>query len=56
MMRRALDIDERNFPPDHDCIATDLRMLAEMLACAGKVEEAEPLMQRALDIDQNLSE
>ena len=47
-MRRALAIDERSFGPDHPNVARDLNNLAQLLQATNRLEEAEPLMRRAL--------
>jgi tetratricopeptide (TPR) repeat protein len=55
LMRRALEIDERNNGPDHPNVARDLNNLAALLQNANRLDEAEPLMRRALDIvERNL--
>jgi tetratricopeptide (TPR) repeat protein len=52
LMRRALDIDERSYGPDHPEVARDLNNLAALLKATNRLAEAEPLMRRALDIDE----
>jgi tetratricopeptide (TPR) repeat protein len=52
LMRRALDIDERAYGPDHPNVARDLNNLALLLQDTNRLGEAEPLMRRALDIDE----
>ncbi len=47
LLRRALDIDERNLGPDHPAGARDLVNLASVLRDAGRPAEAEPLARRA---------
>jgi tetratricopeptide (TPR) repeat protein len=55
LMRRALEIDERNNGPDHPKVARDLNNLASLLQYASRLDDAEPLMRRALDIvEKNL--
>jgi hypothetical protein len=49
-MRRALEIDERSFGPDHPDVARDLNNLAQLLKETNRLAEAEPLMRRAIDI------
>ena len=51
-MRRALEIDEKSFGPDHPNVATRLTALALLLQTTNRPAEAEPLMRRALDIDE----
>ena len=51
-MRRALEIDERSFGPDHPEVATDLNNLAELLKDMDLPAEAERLMRRSLAIDE----
>jgi nephrocystin-3 len=53
LMRRALEIDERRYGPDHPNVATILNNLAELLRATNRLAEAEPLMRRALEIDEN---
>ncbi len=52
LMRRALDIDEKSFGPDHPNVAIDLNNLASLLQATNRLDEAEPLMRRALYIDE----
>ena len=49
-MRRALEIDERSFGPDHPNVAITLDNLAELLKGTNRLAEAEPLMRRAVQI------
>jgi hypothetical protein len=49
-MRRALQIDEDSFGPQHPDVARDLNNLALLLHDTNRLSEAEPLMQRALEI------
>ena len=51
-MRRALNIDEKSFGPDHPDVAIDLNNLAQLLKATNRLAEAEPLMRRALEIDE----
>lgn len=53
LIRRALEIDENSFGPDHPDVASDLNNLAQLLQHTNRIAEAEPLMRRALDIDEN---
>src|SRR6185436_3815637 len=52
LMRRALEIDEKSFGPDHPRVATDLNNLAALLLATNRLAEAELLMRRALAIDE----
>ena len=52
LYRRALDIDEASFGPDHPDVAIDLNNLALLLQDTNRLGEAEPLMRRALAIDE----
>jgi tetratricopeptide (TPR) repeat protein len=52
LYRRALAINEKYFGPDHPNVATDLNNLAELLRDTNRLSEAEPLIRRALAIDQ----
>ncbi len=49
-MKRALDIDENSFGPDHPKVALRLSNLASLLFSTSRLVEAEPLMRRALTI------
>jgi hypothetical protein len=49
-MRRALDIDEASYGPDHPNVAILLNNLAKLLQATNRLAEAEPLMRRALQI------
>ena len=49
-MRRALDIDERSFGPDHPNVAIRLNNLARLLQDTHRLADAEPLMRRMLEI------
>ena len=51
-MRRALEIDEASFGPEHPNVAIDLNNLAQLLQATNRLAEAEPLMRRALEIDE----
>ena len=51
-MRRALEIDEKSFGPDHPNVARDLNNLAMLLQATNRLAEAEPLMRRALTIGE----
>ncbi|MDQ3011416.1 MAG: tetratricopeptide repeat protein, partial [Acidobacteriota bacterium] len=50
LMRRALQIDERSFGPDHPDVGRDLNNLATLLQDTNRLAEAEPLMRRAVTI------
>jgi len=52
LMRRALEIDEASFGPEHPEVAADLSNLAMLLQATNRLAEAEPLMRRALAIVQ----
>jgi tetratricopeptide (TPR) repeat protein len=52
LMRRAWDIDEKNFGPEHSNVARDLNNLSALLQATNRLAEAEPLMRRALEIDE----
>jgi tetratricopeptide (TPR) repeat protein/energy-coupling factor transporter ATP-binding protein EcfA2 len=55
LMRRALEIDERSFGPDHPSVAIVLNNLAQLLATTNRTAEAEPLMRRHLSIFHRFS-
>ena len=46
-MRRALEIDESSFGPEHPNVAIDLNNLAQLLQDTHRLEEAEPLMRQS---------
>ena len=48
----GLAIDEQPIGPDHPNVATDLNNLAQLLQATNRLAEAEPLMRRALAIDE----
>ena len=50
LMRRALDIDEASFAPDHPTVAISLNNYALLLLYEGRFAEAQPLMRRGLNI------
>jgi tetratricopeptide (TPR) repeat protein len=52
LMRRALEIDERSYGPEHPKVAIRLNNLAQLLQATNRLAEAEPLMRRALAIDE----
>jgi tetratricopeptide (TPR) repeat protein len=52
LLRRALEIDEQRFGPDHHDVAVRLNNLAQLLKATNRLAEAEPLMTRALQIDE----
>ena len=49
-MRRALQIDEDSFGPNHPDVAIDLNNLALLLQDTNRLADAEPLMRRSLEI------
>ena len=49
-MRRALQIDEDSFGPNHPNVARDLNNLAQLLQATNRLADAEPMMQRAVEI------
>ncbi|MHC1742783.1 MAG: tetratricopeptide repeat protein [Syntrophobacteraceae bacterium] len=53
LMRRALQIDEKSFGPDHPNVAMRLSNLAQLLQATNRLSEAELLMRRTLQIDEN---
>jgi len=55
-MRRALAIDEQSYGAEHPSVARDLNNLAQLLQATNRLEEAEPLMRRALEIFHQFSE
>ena len=52
LYRRALEIDEASYGPDHPDVATDLNNLAGLLEATNRLSEAEPLFRRAPEIDE----
>jgi tetratricopeptide (TPR) repeat protein len=50
LMRRALEINEKSFGPEHPDVAIDLNNLAQLLQATNRLKEAEPLMRHALEI------
>ncbi|MFY9824086.1 MAG: tetratricopeptide repeat protein [Thermoanaerobaculia bacterium] len=52
LMRRALEIQEKIFGPEHPMVATYLNNLAVLLQATSRLSEAELLMRRALEIDE----
>ncbi len=52
LMRRALQIDEASYGPEHPNVAIRLNNLAQLLQATNRLAEAEPLMRRALEIDE----
>jgi hypothetical protein len=52
LMRRALEIHEKAYGPDHPDVAIDLSDLAGLLKDTNRLAQAEPLMRRALAIDE----
>jgi tetratricopeptide (TPR) repeat protein len=51
-MRRALELDEKNFGPDHPNVAVHLNNLALLLQDTNRLADAELLMRRALEFDE----
>jgi tetratricopeptide (TPR) repeat protein len=51
-LRRALEIGERSYGPDHPIVAICLNNLATLLRATGRHAEAEPPLRRALEIDR----
>ena len=51
-MRRALAIDEQSFGTEHPNVAIRLNNLALLLKATNRLSEAEPMMRRALRIDE----
>src|SRR5215475_8298270 len=51
-MRRALEIDEKSFGPDHPNVADDLRDLGVIQRNANRAGEAETLLRRSLAIEE----
>ena len=49
-MRRALDIDEKSYGPEHPNVAIDLNNLAGLLKGTNRLEAAEPLSRRMVGI------
>ena len=47
-MRRALDIDEKSYGPQHPNLARDLNNLAQLLQATNRLSEAEPLFERCV--------
>ena len=52
LMRRALEIDEAAYGPEHPTVAIRLNNLASLLKATNRLDEAEPLIRRALEIDE----
>ena len=50
--RRALQIGEQTYGPDHPEVATHLNNLAQLLKATNRLSVSEPLMRRALQIDE----
>jgi hypothetical protein len=49
-MRRALDIDQQSYGPDHPNVAIRLSSLALLLQATDRLGEADPLMRRSVEI------
>jgi tetratricopeptide (TPR) repeat protein len=56
VLRRALEIDEKNLGPNHPAIAVRLNNLAHILQETGRLQEAEMHMRRAIAVDEQQSE
>jgi tetratricopeptide (TPR) repeat protein len=52
LMRRALEIDEKSYGPEHPRVAIDLNNLAGLFYKTNRMAEAEPLYRRALAIHE----
>jgi tetratricopeptide (TPR) repeat protein len=52
LMRRALEIGEKSFGPEHPKVAIRMNNLAALLQATNRLAEAEPLLRRALKIDE----
>ncbi|PQO47907.1 FxSxx-COOH system tetratricopeptide repeat protein, partial [Blastopirellula marina] len=52
LFRRALEIYEASYGPDHPMVAAVLNNLAGLLHATNRLSEAEPLFRRALAIDE----
>lgn len=52
LTRRALQIDETSYGPDHPIVASRLNNLSTLLQDMNRLEEAEPVIRRALQIDE----
>ena len=52
LLRRALQIREKQLGPEHPDVASSLNNLAGLLQAQGKYSESEPLYRRALGIDE----
>ncbi|MBW2738967.1 MAG: tetratricopeptide repeat protein [Deltaproteobacteria bacterium] len=50
LMRRALTIDEQSYGKDHHDVARDLNNLAQLLQATNRLDEAEPLSRRMVEI------
>jgi tetratricopeptide (TPR) repeat protein len=56
LYRRALEIDEQSYGPGHPKVATRLNNLAQLLKATNRLEEAEPLMRRHVEIFRKFGE
>ena len=56
LLRRALEIHEQYYGPDHPNVGKNLFNLAHLLDSTGRLEEAEGLMRRALNIAEQNSD
>ena len=54
LYRRSLEIDEKEFGPNHTEVAADLNNLAILYKAMGRYSDAEPLYRRALEITEKL--
>jgi CHAT domain-containing protein len=55
LLRRALDIDEKTFGPEHPAVAARLNSLGEDYFHQGRYADAEPLLRRALALREKES-
>jgi tetratricopeptide (TPR) repeat protein len=53
LTRRALEIDEKSFGPEHPKVAIRLNNLAQLFEATNRLAEAEPLMRRVVAIFEN---
>ncbi len=51
--RKALELGQREFGPDHPTTGTMLNNLASLFQTQGRYAEAEPLLKRTLEIFEN---
>jgi tetratricopeptide (TPR) repeat protein len=55
LLRRALEIEEKNYGQNHPNIALSLNSLAQLLQATNRLSEAEPLSRRVVEILINFS-